>query len=78
MKRIPTTIVRCDLPNPFFLFLSREQYTALNRASKHGDTSATYWRLYMSQAKVNDEKFIERLRGDTNSMVFLVRDNTHR
>jgi hypothetical protein len=32
----------------------------------------------MSEAKINDEKLIESLRGDTNSMVFLVRDNAHR
>lgn len=56
-----------------------EWYTALTRhTSKHGDTSATYWRLYMSEAKINDEKLIESLRGDTNSMVFLVRDNLYR
>jgi hypothetical protein len=29
----------------------------------------------MSEAKINDKKFIESLRGDTNSMGFLVRSN---
>ncbi|KAH9956983.1 hypothetical protein BC827DRAFT_1378332 [Russula dissimulans] len=39
--------------------------------AKYGDTSATYWKLYVSEANVNDRKFIESLRGDTGSMVFL-------
>ena len=46
--------------------------------SKYGDTSAAYWKLYVSEAEINDKKFIKGLRGDTESMVFLVRDDIHR
>ncbi|KAI0277847.1 hypothetical protein BC826DRAFT_1113672 [Russula brevipes] len=40
-------------------------------ATKYGDTSATYWKLYMSEAEISDKKFVESLMGDTKSMVFL-------
>jgi hypothetical protein len=46
--------------------------------SKYGNTCATYWKLYMSESEINDKKFIVSLRGDTKSMVFLVRDDIHR
>ena len=46
--------------------------------SKYGDTSAAHWKLYVSEAEINDKKFIKGLRGDTESMVFLVRDDIHR
>jgi hypothetical protein len=46
--------------------------------SKYSDSSAAYWKLYMSEAEINDKKFIDSLRGDTKSMVFLVRDDIHR
>jgi len=39
--------------------------------SKYGDTSATYWKLYGSEAEAYDRKYVENLRGDTESMVFL-------
>jgi hypothetical protein len=46
--------------------------------SKYSHPSAAHWKLYMSEAKINDKKFIDSLRGDTESMVFLVRDDIHR
>ncbi|KAN0109411.1 hypothetical protein V8E52_009328 [Russula decolorans] len=40
-------------------------------APKHGDTSATYWKLYGFEAEIYDKNFVESLMGNTNSMVFL-------
>ncbi|KAF8489958.1 hypothetical protein F5888DRAFT_1139365 [Russula emetica] len=40
-------------------------------APKHGDTSATYWKLYGFEANTYDKNFVESLMGNTNSMVFL-------
>ena len=42
-------------------------------APKHGDTSATYWKLYGFEAEIYDKNFVESLLGNTHSMVFLVR-----
>jgi len=42
------------------------------KVAKYGDTSATYWNLYVSEADINDKKFIDSLRSDTNSMILLV------
>ncbi|KAF8464556.1 hypothetical protein DFH94DRAFT_824994, partial [Russula ochroleuca] len=41
------------------------------KAPKHGDASATYWKLYRSEAEINDKKFVDSLKGNTDSMVFL-------
>ncbi|KAF8468066.1 hypothetical protein DFH94DRAFT_657338, partial [Russula ochroleuca] len=38
---------------------------------KYGDTSATYWKLYASEAEINDKNFLDSLMGNTNSMVIL-------
>jgi hypothetical protein len=46
--------------------------------SKYSDPSAAYWKLYMSEAEINDKKLIDSLRGHTESMVFLVRDDIRR
>jgi hypothetical protein len=40
-------------------------------APKYGDTSATYWKLYRSEAEINDKNVVESLMGNTSSMVFL-------
>ena len=40
--------------------------------SKPSDPSAAYWKLYMSEAEINDRKLIDSLKGHTESMVFLV------
>jgi len=53
----------------------------LNKAPEfvpnYGDTSAAYWELYESEAVINDNKLVERIKGNTQSMVFLVRGDTH-
>ena len=68
-NRIST--VRFDLPETF-LFL-----TLNHKAPKYGDTSATYWKLYGSEAEIYDEKLVEGLKGNTGSMVFLVSGDEH-
>ena len=49
------------------LLLTRDE------AAEYGDTSAVYWKLYVSEAEDNDQKLVESLSGDTNSMLILVR-----
>ena len=49
-----------------------------DKAPKYGDTSATYWKLYTSEAKINDNNFVENLKGNTDSMIILVRGDAHR
>jgi hypothetical protein len=44
-----------------------------SKVAKYGDTSAAYWNLYASEADVFDKKYVERLKGDTESMIILVR-----
>ncbi|KAI0290603.1 hypothetical protein BC826DRAFT_913018, partial [Russula brevipes] len=41
------------------------------KVTKYGDTSATYWKLYASEAETHDEKFVQSLKSNTDSMVFL-------
>ncbi|KAI0290608.1 hypothetical protein BC826DRAFT_912971, partial [Russula brevipes] len=41
------------------------------KVTKYGDTSATYWKLYASEAETHDEKFVQSLKDNTDSMVFL-------
>jgi hypothetical protein len=57
-----------------FLSLTHSGYY---KAPKHGDASATYWKLYRSEAEINDKKFVDSLKGNTDSMVFLVRGDAH-
>ncbi len=40
---------------------------------EYGDSSALYWKLYASEAETSDQKLVETLTGDTNSMLILVR-----
>ncbi|KAF8489959.1 hypothetical protein F5888DRAFT_1139544 [Russula emetica] len=40
-------------------------------APKHGDTSATYWNLYGSEAEINDKNLVDSLMDNTSSMVLL-------
>ena len=47
------------------------------KAPKYGDTSATYWKLYASEAEINDMNLVKSLMGNTNSMVLLVRGDAH-
>ncbi|KAI9440907.1 hypothetical protein H4582DRAFT_2074701 [Lactarius indigo] len=39
--------------------------------AEYGDSSAMYWNLYASEAEVGDQKLVETLTGDTNSMLLL-------
>ncbi|KAH9984592.1 hypothetical protein BJV77DRAFT_1089308 [Russula vinacea] len=41
------------------------------KSPKYGDTSATYWKLYASEAEINDMNLVKSLMGNTNSMVLL-------
>jgi hypothetical protein len=50
----------------------------LIKAPKYGDPNATYWKLYLSEAEINDKILLEGLKGNTKSMVILVRGETHR
>ena len=47
------------------------------KALEYCDTSATYWNLYGSKAKISDKELVESLLGHTNSLVFLVRGSVH-
>jgi hypothetical protein len=47
------------------------------KAPKYGDPSATYWKLYLSEAEINDKNLVESLMGNTSSMVILVRGDAH-
>ena len=42
------------------------------------DTSATYWKLYGSEAETYDENLVDSLKGNTDSIVFLVSGDAHR
>ncbi|KAH8989444.1 hypothetical protein EDB92DRAFT_1799611, partial [Lactarius akahatsu] len=44
-----------------------------SEAAEYGDTSAVYWKLYVSEAEASDRKLVDNLSGDTNSMLILVR-----
>jgi hypothetical protein len=52
-------------------------YLERSEAAEYGDTSAVYWKLYMSEAEENDQKLVDSLSGDTNSMLILVRGDAH-
>ena len=47
-------------------------------APKYGDTSATYWKLYGSEAEIYDENLVESFKRNTSSMGFLVSGDAHR
>ncbi|KAI9440901.1 hypothetical protein H4582DRAFT_1504069 [Lactarius indigo] len=42
-----------------------------SEAAEYGDTSAVYWKLYVSEAEASDQKLVDNLSGDTNSMLIL-------
>ncbi|KAH9999477.1 hypothetical protein BJV77DRAFT_595226 [Russula vinacea] len=42
------------------------------KSLEYCDTSATYWNLYGSKAKISDKELVESLLGHTNSLVFLI------
>jgi hypothetical protein len=71
---IPNRISTVRFGQPKRLFFSLEAIIA----PKYGDTSATYWKLYGSEAEINDENLVDSLKGNTGSMVFLVSGDTHR
>ena len=73
-KRIP--IVRSHELKTFH-FLTRVM-KGPKYVPKHGDTSAAYWNLYGSEAEIYDKNLVESLMGNTSSMVFLVRGDSHR
>ena len=59
---------------PFeYWFSNYSRLHGRSEAAEYGDTSAVYWKLYMSEAEENDQKIVESLSGDTNSMLILVR-----
>ena len=75
-------------PSPKFEFRpSRYALTSLTNfffsleaiiAPKDSDTSATYWKLYGSEAEIYDKNLVDTLKGNTESMVFLVSGDGHR
>ncbi|KAI9440902.1 hypothetical protein H4582DRAFT_1504096 [Lactarius indigo] len=50
---------------------SREKGQIEAEDAGYGDSSATYWNLYASETEISDQKLVETLTGDTNSMLFL-------
>jgi hypothetical protein len=54
--------------------LSDEAITLIDCAqvAEYGDTSATYWNLYLSEAEINDQNFVDSLEGDAKSMALVV------
>ena len=47
-----------------------------SQVEEYGDTSATYWDLYLSEAKTHDEDLVEDVEGDTRSMELVVSLNS--
>ena len=45
-------------------------------AAEYGDSSATYWMLYMSEAEISDQKLVETLTTDTTAISILVSCDT--
>ena len=41
-------------------------------AAEYGDSSATYGKLYASEAEISDQKLVDTLTGDTQAMLILV------
>ncbi|KAH9043978.1 hypothetical protein EDB84DRAFT_851071 [Lactarius hengduanensis] len=39
--------------------------------TEYGDSSARYWNVYASETEISDQKLIETLTGDTNTLLFL-------
>ena len=68
-KRISTV----RLTSQINLFFSLEAIIPL----KVGDTSTTYWELYGREAEIYDENLVDTLKGNTQSLVFLVSGEAH-
>ena len=43
-----------------------------SEAAEYGDSSATYWDLYASEAEISDQKLVETLTSDTKAMSIMV------
>ena len=41
-------------------------------ATGYGDSSATYWELYVSEAEINDQKLVDTLTSDMTVISILV------
>ncbi|KAH9074985.1 hypothetical protein EDB83DRAFT_1887117 [Lactarius deliciosus] len=50
---------------------AREKRQGEAEEAEYGDSSATYWNLYASETEISDQKLVETLTGDTNSLLFL-------
>ncbi|KAH9169432.1 hypothetical protein EDB89DRAFT_1471460 [Lactarius sanguifluus] len=50
---------------------AREKTQGKAEEAEYGDSSATYWNLYASETEISDQKLVETLTGDTNSLLFL-------
>ena len=46
--------------------------TDSGQAAEYGNTSATYWNLYLSEAETNDKNLVESLEADTKSTELVV------
>jgi hypothetical protein len=44
-----------------------------SEGAEYGDSSAAYWDLYASEAKISDQKFVDTLISDTEAMSIMVR-----
>jgi hypothetical protein len=42
------------------------------QAAEYGNTSATYWNLYLSEAEINDKNLVESVEADTRAMELVV------
>ena len=42
----------------------------------YGDSSATYWELYVSEAEINDQKLVDTLTTDMTAISILVSDDS--
>jgi hypothetical protein len=58
-----------------FLFDATIALIDSRQVAEYGDTSATYWNLYLSEAEINDKNLVESLEGDTKSMELVVSSN---
>ncbi|KAH9017223.1 hypothetical protein EDB85DRAFT_682169 [Lactarius pseudohatsudake] len=51
--------------------LASEKRQGEAEAAEYGDSSTMYWNLYASEAEIGDQKLVETLTADTNSMLIL-------
>jgi hypothetical protein len=42
------------------------------QAAEYGNTSATYWNLYLSEAEINDQSLVDSVEADTRAMELVV------